>query len=906
MADEARIRAELDFRGAESVQALSQRIDEMKQRGTEAAESLSRNEITTEQYAATVKEIAPQLRALESAYKVLTAGQREAAESGDQLADTFGEELDAARAYEQQLRQVAEATRAAEQAGEDLNAPLREHAIAEARAELQWLQTTGHEVAESFAQGAISEEVFAQDMKLLADESAEVRARLAALDAEKRAEAAEKAATAKRSGAKATKDVSDAADKGKSKVASFGQSMLQAGRSVQDIQAAGLRGILNNLEGLTIALGGSAGLTGAITLAAVAFETLKPQIKAAWEALSPEGPRQAASEIERLSKRIEELKEQHVTLVVDRKELDRAEAQLKRLKEAQDEYRRARGQQTSDEAEAGRAASEAIAEEGEPGISSAIKAKYIREQAAQSQAIREAREAQQRAKAISEHTERALPSAGSPEAQEALFQTIAMQEKALVRAQERERAGTAAIQQNAETFYGALRKDLREGAGEKQSAAREQFARQLEGIGRGGLATQIRGTTPENLTYQHQIDEELERSIQDLKDTRQRNKDVLRKRDESAKQAIDDYVGSNEAEKRVMALTAEPENEGLDTEQNFPRTRERLRDEIPAKLRKQGHLTDRETTQKQANASAEAAAGKALDKSGARQRAEATAQEKAEAKGEKAEAKGEAAAFDAEAQRVFAGFEAEAKRIEEAFGKTALETIKQRIEASPMADPEAIARQVAGQFAASARMQRATPGAANLAAQQVARRAGFDLGLPEIQTAAQLWLPRVRPRPGKRPMPKPKTKPAPTPVSTPKPKPKPRPTPPPSPGKPQVNVEQQRRIEAARKAVAENQKRAEERQKKILRAGQGLPAEAGERRAANQPAPAGAIDQVIDQVAQAQDQVAGVQSAVARVENRLAELTARNAKLGRNNRSLISWADTNQPSALNSGGGAWT
>lgn len=59
----------------------------------------------------------------------------------------------------------------------------------------------------------------------------------------------------------------------------FAQGLLQAGRGIQDFQAAGVAGVVNNVEGLAFALGGGAGLAGVATVAAVGVQLLTPAIK---------------------------------------------------------------------------------------------------------------------------------------------------------------------------------------------------------------------------------------------------------------------------------------------------------------------------------------------------------------------------------------------------------------------------------------------------------------------------------------------------------------------------------------------------------------------------------------------------------------------------------------------------
>ena len=75
--------------------------------------------------------------------------------------------------------------------------------------------------------------------------------------------------------------------------ANSAMAMLQLGRGVQDFQAAGLNGIVNNFEGLALALGLGSGVAGVATLAAVAAQSLMPQIKALIGSLG-DGDRTAA------------------------------------------------------------------------------------------------------------------------------------------------------------------------------------------------------------------------------------------------------------------------------------------------------------------------------------------------------------------------------------------------------------------------------------------------------------------------------------------------------------------------------------------------------------------------------------------------------------------------------------
>lgn len=92
----------------------------------------------------------------------------------------------------------------------------------------------------------------------------------------------------------------DSQEKAAGKGVNFGQSMLQGSRAVQDFSAAGIPGMVNNVESLASALGLGASAAGGFTLAFVAIEVLirnwdtwfgeekAKQVKDFWAAITPE------------------------------------------------------------------------------------------------------------------------------------------------------------------------------------------------------------------------------------------------------------------------------------------------------------------------------------------------------------------------------------------------------------------------------------------------------------------------------------------------------------------------------------------------------------------------------------------------------------------------------------------
>lgn len=120
---------------------------------------------------------------------------------------------------------------------------------------------------------------------------------------------------------------------------SSAQSLLQLGRGIQDFQAAGLAGIVNNFEGLALALGLGSGVAGVATIAAVALQTLAKPLREFLDGLTggDEKTRDAAAAIdsmreagEKLKKTLAELKGAHdgraASLAKENDQLERAVA----------------------------------------------------------------------------------------------------------------------------------------------------------------------------------------------------------------------------------------------------------------------------------------------------------------------------------------------------------------------------------------------------------------------------------------------------------------------------------------------------------------------------------------------------------------------------------------------------
>lgn len=288
--------------------------------------------------------------------------------------------------------------------------------------------------------------------------------------------------------------LTDLTKKAQSGMAGLGQSFLQTGRVVQDFQAAGLRGVLNNVEGLVQALGGPAGLAGALTVVAVAFEVLKPQIQGFFDAfmqeIDPERLTRYTDQLGALKERIEELAKQH-TIGIDTKELEAARDKVAEIEaglKAFESLSQARGKP---EEESGAAVKEAFekAPGGAEAVLAKLRAQMVRQSLEESVTIRGA---QQRMAQI----QRDLGSGQATGEQELLLrgeldrlaQTITQTQTDISK-----KKGLA------EQTVGDILERAQTGAGPVQEQAQRQLRTLLERTGQQALAGRVREAAPENM-----------------------------------------------------------------------------------------------------------------------------------------------------------------------------------------------------------------------------------------------------------------------------------------------------------------------------------------------------------------------------------------------------------------------
>jgi hypothetical protein len=294
----------------------------------------------------------------------------------------------------------------------------------------------------------------------------------------KKVTAATKEATA------AKEKLAVATERATSKLQGLGQTGLQTGRIVQDFAQGGVGGVLNNIEGFAMAVGGGPGMAGALTTLGVAAFVAKPLIVSAAESIGMfrKEVDHTKPTVELLTARIEELSKKEIKLAIDRHELDVAEAQLKRLTKAQIAFDALKEGRNSDQKEAGAGIEKAMEDTGEGAdIAATLKAKMIEEIEGSNAIIQGA--PGRMAEFESKHDPNDI-SAGVKEDREALQKKIAEEV-----ATQRE-----LIKKHAELEVGGIIDAAKSG---KDPEAAGNLAARLDNAGREDVAAKVRASTPE-------------------------------------------------------------------------------------------------------------------------------------------------------------------------------------------------------------------------------------------------------------------------------------------------------------------------------------------------------------------------------------------------------------------------
>jgi hypothetical protein len=674
----------------------------------------------------------------------------------------------------------------------------------------------------------------AHEIEMMAHEQRQIEAVIAAENAEvdaigrqaaahlKSADAAEKTAKGNAKAAGSSRDV--------------GRGFLEMSRAVEDAQY-GLAGVLNNIPNMVQMFGGPAGLAAAISLVAVGINVLLPRLKELWDNLKSEAPREIATELENVSKRLDELKDKKIKLAVDHHEIDILEEQMKRLKAAKAEFEAKMSKQTADEAQAGKEADEAFNEAGAPELEAKLKAKFIKENLAKSAEF-------QKARADQAESEEYLKTAPGEEINET--------KEMIKRAQERARRARQVVEEAAETHVGGLTKGTREGTGVEQAAHRENLAKELESVGEKDLAKKIRESTAAAAKWWREAEEDAKAVAAFVEADKKAEKEIFDKRKEVQEEGLHELIKSKELDGTNDKIAKQVNDKGLTHLQSFQELKDQIQAEITERLRQSGiDLTKAEDMiAKAAEQEAEQAFARVGREGQRAAKAEGRSQTKEQKEREQAQKEVAKAGAD-KAMEVFKAGEArekaEAHRVIDAAGKGIVEEFKQAAARSFLPIEEA-AKVLVGQLAQRFQNAGARPGAANLAARTIAAGAGFVVAPP-------------RPFVG--------------------------------PPRPAANTAAGRRISAAEKKLAFEQAK---QRKKILEAQRKKNAAAArnKNKRGNQAS-------VIPAVQGTQQAVAATQAAVAAEQARVAKLEANVQQLLRDASRLRNRASEQAPTASNTG-----
>jgi hypothetical protein len=276
-------------------------------------------------------------------------------------------------------------------------------------------------------------------------------------------------------------------------VSGLGQSLLNIGRITDDYNAAGLRGIVNNFEGLAMSLGLGAGVAGVVTVAAIALKQFLPVIQ---EFLGLGKTFELPTKMEELEKRIDALKDAKVKVDADGTALKELQDQLKELQKAAEEFQATISGQTKEEKEAGKRVSTFF---GTAEGRQALRDAQQRQKAAVTAPI-EAQAAQ--AEVEAERTRQALKTAGPGDEYQLALERNTEAESKLVRLREQAKNAAAAEQERLDRML----KEARTGTGDEQQRAIDELGGVLGGVGPGQAFAAQRGRMrPDAIQREEQI-----------------------------------------------------------------------------------------------------------------------------------------------------------------------------------------------------------------------------------------------------------------------------------------------------------------------------------------------------------------------------------------------------------------
>lgn len=310
-------------------------------------------------------------------------------------------------------------------------------------------------------------------------------------------------AEANEAAARSLEKVDAAAKKAGSGVAGFGQSALNAGRFVQDFTQGGIPGILNNIEGLTAALGLGSGLAGVFTIAGVAAYVFKDQLMEVFRDLTF-APKPFQTAVEELAKKLKDLKDQPYHLSVDVSNIEMAQRKLDDLKKSLAEFEAQRTMQKAIEVESGKKIQDVLRESplGAGGVESVV-VEGLRRQALEAAGPQFAAIEARRAAAQAD-LDKAKRHMEFDPTEASTFEAISAERK-IARAKEERSALETQITESTRLQYVEPLRGAKEGTGAVQTEQRRRFQDLLVAANMPALAEQIGQVSPEMIARTREL-----------------------------------------------------------------------------------------------------------------------------------------------------------------------------------------------------------------------------------------------------------------------------------------------------------------------------------------------------------------------------------------------------------------
>jgi hypothetical protein len=386
-----------------------------------------------------------------------------------------------------------------------------------------------------------------------------------------------------------------AARGGASGMAGFGQSLLQSGRIVQDFTQGGIGGILNNIEGITMALGGPAGLAGILTIVGVGFYVLKPKIEEFMKSLLDDAPVTFADRLEEMRKRIKELEDKPHKIAVEVDELRDAKEQVEAIEAGLKKIEQMRKTQEYYERESGRQIAEIFAEE--PGAPAAREALIAQEIARQREATPELtagiprlRELEGKVADLRRTLDEERAAGGiTLERELQLENRIQNADRHRLELQNRLNTVAQSVEERATAEVGRIITQAEEGTGVAQQRAQARLAEELQRARQPDLAAAVQLSRPGVIQTEEQIDEKLEAGNAQAKRVREAQQKRARTAEQLNRQGRENQLrAADERQREQDRLADDLTRQGEQNQRASEQEARRQEQEAQAQARKSG------------------------------------------------------------------------------------------------------------------------------------------------------------------------------------------------------------------------------------------------------------------------------------------------------------------------------